>query len=246
MRAGIMQPYFFPYIGYFQLINYVDVFLIYGHVSFRKKSWITRNQLKDKSLSTSFYYGIPVKKQSSNKLIHSVEIDNAIPWRKKILSYVQTNYGRASFFNETYPLIKEVLDFQSNQLMEFNTNSIKVIAAHLGINTPILGQDYRDFEAVERQILSRSHPKLDQKSIRIIELCKQLSCDTYINPQGGTELYDKKLLSDENLTLNFLQSRQCQYEQFAPPFIPNLSIIDVLMHTGKNQIQQHLNAFTIV
>ena len=246
MQAGIMQPYFLPYIGYFQLINQVDLFLLYGQVSFRKKSWITRNRLKEKSNGSAYFCSVPVKKQSSSKSIHAIEIDNSAVWQRALLARIESDYRGATYFEETYPVLKNILTFKTDKLIALNNYSVKLLAAHLGINATILDSQDTHFDDLETQLLSRPHEDTDTRSARVLALCKHLNCNGYVNPPGGTELYDKALFLSKGVTLSFMQPTTYVYDQFSTPFMANLSIVDALMHTGRLACKMHLDKASAV
>lgn len=242
MKLGIMQPYFFPYIGYFQLIAAVDVFLLYEHVSFRKRSWINRNRLLDKGTGKSFYFRVPLKNQSSNKKIGEVEIDNATPWRRQIISFLLYNYKEAPFFDENFSVVKEIVMDQSDRLHEYNSRAIQQICNYLGIQTKIVYDgSHSSFSELEKNIPAHAlENELENKSQRIISLCNYFGCHQYINLPGGKALYSKKEFEKFGLTLYFIEPDDFEYRQFHHPFQPYLSILDVLFHTGRNETSNAL------
>ncbi len=247
MKLGIMQPYFFPYIGYFQLIAAVDVFLLYKHVSFRKRSWIYRNRLLDKGTGNPFYFGIPLKKQSTRKTIGDIEIDNSEPWPSRILNFLLYNYKKAAFFDENFNFIKGLITGKSNSLHEYNTESIQKICHYLNIQTEILYDiPNHSISEIENAIPALAlKNELDNKSQRIISLCNYFGCHHYINLAGGRALYAKKEFEKFGLTLQFIEPNSFQYRQFHHPFQPHLSIIDVLFHMGRDKTANAVRNFNL-
>lgn len=244
MKAGIMQAYFFPYIGYFQLIDASDIFLVYENVSFRKKSWITKNRILDKGRNIPVNIQIPVSNKSSYKTIKEIKIKNQ-EWKKPVLKSIFFNYKKAEFFSEVYPLIEKCILFDSNSLHDYNSYIIKEICGFLKINTSIYSNN-SSFLQLEDTLPSLVNKQEEIKSKRIIELCKKLSCNTYINPIGGTDLYDKDYFLDHELNLFFVQTQKHEYPQFNSEYVSNLSIIDVLMHNGREKTQDLIKRYKLI
>ncbi|MEK0445055.1 MAG: hypothetical protein RLZZ399_376 [Verrucomicrobiota bacterium] len=226
MKAAIMQPYFFPYIGYFQLIKAVDSFILCDNLQFTKKSWMTRNRFLLNGKDSFFM--IPVRADDQTKQIRQREL--AADYNpQKLLRSLQAAYKKAPFFKDTVPLIEKALTFPGRNLFEFLYNSILETCRHLLINTPFS-------KSSEYPVNEYLH-----KEERVIAICKSSEADTYINPIGGTSLYSKERFLKEGLTLQFLQSDPIHYRQFENAFVPQLSILDVLMFNSKETITDYLN-----
>jgi hypothetical protein len=232
-KVAIMQPYFFPYIGYFQLIKSVDEFIIYDNIQYTKKGWINRNRIlvngTDKLVTLS------IKKDSDYLDIMYRELSNS--WesdRQKILNLIKTSYYRAPFFEQTYDLIKQCLFITECNLFGFIYNILQNINNHLSITTPIIKSS--DIE-IDHTL------KSEQK---VIALCKKREATTYINAIGGVGLYDKDRFKQCGLELNFIKSNPITYKQFNNKFIPWLSIIDVLMFNSPEIIKEYINSYTLI
>jgi hypothetical protein len=233
MKLAIMQPYFFPYIGYFQLINSVDKFIIYDNIQYTKKGWINRNRIlvnkKDQLIT------LPLKKDSDylniveRELSESWEID-----KNKILNVIKSSYNKAPYFQDTFKLISKCLNNPETNLFKFIYDNIISINNYLEIKTPIVISSTIDID----------HTLKSQD--KVLSLCKSQNADIYINSIGGTELYDKEIFKNNNIKLNFLKSNSIQYKQFNNEFIPWLSIIDVMMFNSKQQIKEYLNNYTLI
>lgn len=254
MTIAIMQPYFMPYIGYFQAINAVDKYILCGNVNFEKKSWVNRNRLMQRNGAIEPMV-VPLKKKSSNALIKEISIDYSTDWQRRLLRSIQTNYGKAPYFEETFTLLTSILSKQYETLMELNTESIKAVARHLGITTEIVADNsqYDDMEEklrksddayVEFPYMHKTRP--DRRTARVIEICKREGSNHYINAIGGLELYSKEELSQYGIQLEFIKTNSIVYDQFNNTFEPYLSIIDVLMHNGKERTKQLLEEYTLV
>ena len=229
MKVGIMQPYFFPYIGYFQLLNYVDTYVLYDDVNYINRGWINRNYILvngKKHLLT-----LSLKKPSQNKLIKEIEIGNHTD---KMLKTIQRAYTHAPYFSNVYPLIESIFLLQEANLSSFLRKNIQMIGDFLDCETKIvLSSDIQEDNASRGQS-------------RILSLCKTLGATHYVNAIGGMDLYSKKDFQARGIDLSFLQSDDIQYKQFGNDFQPNLSIIDVLMFNSKKSIREFLSKFHLL
>jgi len=228
-----MQPYFMPYIGYFQLINSVDKFVIYDNIQYTKKGWINRNRIlangKDQLIT------LPIKKDSD--YLNVVERELSESWDKdksKMLNVIKASYNKAPYFQETFELISKCLNNPEANLFRFIYDSIVLINNHLEIKTPIIISSTIDAD----------HTLKSQD--KVLSLCKEQNADVYINSIGGVELYDKETFKQNNIKLNFIKSNPIQYKQFNNEFVSWLSIIDVLMFNSKEQIKEYLNNYTLI
>ncbi|MDO6598844.1 WbqC family protein [Tenacibaculum sp. 1_MG-2023] len=241
-----MQSYFFPYISYFQLIDSVDTFIIYEYVSFRKKSWVTRNRILDKGKGEPVNINVQVIKQSSNKLIKDILLEKNIKWKKKNLDLIYFNYKKAKHFNEIYPFLEKLIKINEDSLHVYNSKIIIKLCEFLDIKTTIIFKNSitEDIEfdlQEDTKIL-----KENKKSERILRLCNKYNATTYINPIGGTELYDKDYFAINNINLLFTKTGMFDYPQFNKNFIPYLSIIDLLMHVGVEKTKEMIKKYTLI
>ncbi|MGY5351698.1 WbqC family protein [Wenyingzhuangia sp. IMCC45533] len=246
MKAAIMQPYFFPYVGYFQLIDSVDTFIIYEYVTFRKKSWITRNRILDKGKNEPVFINIPIQKQSSNKLIKDVDIDYSIDWKKKLLNIIFFNYKKAKHFDEIYSFIEKLLDEDVKDLHTFNAKKIIQICNLLNIKTKIIFDNSHTSsieEEIQPEFLAKNENTMSE---RVVKLCEKHFANTYINPVGGQELYYKDYFKEKNLNLFFVDTGKVEYPQFTEPHTPYLSIIDMLMHKGIDGTKQMIKSYKLI
>jgi hypothetical protein len=233
MKVAIMQPYFFPYIGYFQLINSVDKFIIYDNIQYTKKGWINRNRIlvnkKDQLIT------LPIKKDSD--YLNVVERELSKSWeidKNKMLNVIKSSYNKAPYFQDTFELISKCLNNPETNLFKFIYDSIISINNYLEIKTPIIISSTIDAD----------HTLKSQD--KVLSLCKKQNADIYINSIGGVELYDKETFRNNSIKLNFIKSNSIQYKQFNNEFISWLSIIDVMMFNSKQQIKEYLNNYTLI
>jgi len=232
MTIGIMQPYIFPYVGYFQLIKAVDKFIVYDDVAYINKGWINRNNILISGKASMFT--LPLISASQNRLIRDIEVDNLEGWSKKFFKTIEQSYKKAPFYQEILAILTQV--FQSNpaNIGELCTASLKITCQYLGINT----------EFVENSVIyNNQHLKAQE---RILDICLQEKADHYINPIGGMAIYDKQLFADNKILLNFIKSKPVQYKQFNNEFVPWLSIIDLLMFCPIEAIHKYLKEFELV
>ncbi len=227
MTIGIMQPYLFPYIGYWQLINIVDTFVIYDNIQFSKKGWFHRNNILLDGKKKLF--SIPLKKDSDSlDVVERYISDGAEKEINKIIRQVENAYKKAPYFVDVFPLIKEIFQNAERNLFKYIYNSVIQICEYLEINTNI----------VISSTINIDHSLKSQD--KVIALNKALNATKYINPIGGTELYDFEKFQNENIELFFLNSNVPEYNQFGKEFIPYLSIIDIMMFNSREEIKKML------
>lgn len=229
MIVGIMQPYLFPYIGYFQLMKAVDTFVIYDDVNFIKQGWINRNRILING--SDFMFNIMLKGSSSFKKINEIDVGGN---NQKLITTIEQSYRKAPCFSEAYPVISNIFLNKETNLAKYLSNSISAITEYLGIQVSIL---------ISSEIKKDASLKGDDK---VINICKQLKATNYINAIGGQELYSKEKFSENGLILNFIKTKPIVYKQFKDPFIPWLSIIDVMMFNSPEAINKMLNEYELV
>jgi hypothetical protein len=232
MKVGIMQPYFFPYIGYWQLINAVDKYVIYDDVNFIKRGWINRNNILMNGEAKLI--NIQMHKASQNKLINEVEVSGNDIFNNKLLKTIEHCYKKAPFYEDVFPVIESVINQEEKNLAKFLEFSIGQVCEYLSINTNIL---------ISSDIEKNNELRAQEK---VIEICKILGADVYINAIGGQDLYSSEDFSSHGIKLKFLKTGEIRYPQFDNEFVPNLSIIDLMMFNSKNAITDMLNNFVLV
>ncbi|MCK9293994.1 MAG: WbqC family protein [Desulfobulbaceae bacterium] len=214
MRLAIMQPYFLPYIGYYQLIAAVDVFVVYDNIKYTKKGWINRNRMLLNGTDATF--SLPLKKDSDS--LNVVERELAADFnRDKLLSQFKGAYGRAPYFAKTFPLVEQIVRHEDKNLFRFIYHSILSVCGYLGI---------------EKEIRISSNIACDHElkgQDKVLAMCQAMDADTYVNAIGGMELYSKDEFRVRGIELKFIKSKLCAYEQFGNEFVPWLSIVDVMM-----------------
>ena len=234
MKVAIMQPYFFPYIGYFQLINAVDVFVIYDSIEFSKKGWINRNRIliNDKDC----VFTLPLKKDSDFLNVNQRELsDNWNADKIKLLNKIKEAYRKAPFYDDVIRIFEEALHYENKNLFSFIKNSLIKTLDYLEIITKIVQSSEIDFD--------NSLKNQD----KVIAICNALNAKSYINPIGGLELYDKDIFKANGIELQFLKANPITYQQYGSQFVMFLSIIDVMMFNSVEEIKQFItNEFQFV
>ena len=231
MKLAIMQPYFMPYIGYFQLMNAVDEFVIYDDIQFTKKGWINRNRICLNGKSNLF--SIPLKKDSDylnlNERFLAADADFTI---QRTLRQIKNAYLKAPHFKEVFPLIELIFLCEQKNLFEY------ILASLIRI------KDYLDIKC--KLVISSGlamTPGLKGQD-KVLAICKELKASQYINLAGGIDLYDKDIFKSNFIDLKFHEMNRIEYETFES-FVPSLSIIDVLMFNSKEEKKNLLSEFQL-
>lgn len=227
-----MQPYFFPYIGYFQLINAVDEFVIYDNIQFTKKGWINRNRILVNGKAAVI--SLPIKNGSDFLNISDRFLSETWPAdRKKLLNRIKESYRKAPFFEETYFTIEKCIMYENRNLFNYIFNSLQILLKYLNISTKIV---------ISSSLVIDDELKNKEK---VKAICLQRGADVYINPIGGLELYDKEDFRKSNIELKFHKTNEISYSQFTNEFVPHLSIIDVLMFNDINSVKSKLESYNL-
>ena len=233
IKSGIMQPYFFPYIGYWQLINAVDYFVLLDDVNYITRGYINRNNILVNGNAHRFT--IPVKQASQNKLIKDTQFYFSKKDKNKFLLMLSNAYKKAPQFIDVMPLLERIINYQQEDITSYIHNALKVVMEYLHINTQIY-------------ISSKIEKNEDLHGERkIIEICKKLSASVYINPTGGRKLYNRLNFEREGIDLYFLDTRidSIIYNQNQESFVKNLSLIDVLFFNDVEKIKNFLQEFDL-
>ena len=230
MKIGIMQPYFFPYIGYFQLIKAVDKYVIYDDVNYIKGGWINRNFILLNG--EKFRFNLILSGASPNKLINEVFVSDN---QTKFLKTIEAAYKKAPYFLTIFPLIDEIINFKDKNLARYVGNSIIKISEYLKINTNFIYSSEID----KKNNLLRAEAK-------VINICKQLAATEYYNAIGGVDLYNREAFEEQEISLHFVKTENASYKQFENEFVSYLSIIDVLMFNSVYEINEMLDDFKLL
>ena len=223
MKLAIMQPYILPYIGYFQLIQSVDLFLVCDNLQYTKKGWINRNRILQNGRDAFFTLPLKHAPQSAHIADRHLAPDFHAD---HLLKQFTIAYQRSRYFEETFPLLQRIFLHNDLNLFNFNLNSITEVCNHLGIQTRI----GKTSDAPINHDL--------KKEDKVLALCHAMGAQTYINSIGGRELYDKERFNQNGVSLNVLETTQIQYKQFNSEFIPWLSMVDLLMFNPLENVKK--------
>lgn len=228
MRLAVMQPYFLPYIGYFQLMAAVDKFVVFDDVNFINRGWINRNRIlvggKEAMVT------VPLAKASQNQKINEIDVVRDYPWQGKLLRTIEQSYKRAPHFEEVFPLMRTVIEAPATNLASFVTQSLVSVTDWLGIRCELLPTS---------SVYANTQLK---GQARILDICRQERATHYFNLPSGKDLYDKVAFAAQGVALQFIQPLPVAYAQKTPEFVPWLSILDVLMFNGRQATSDMLKS----
>jgi hypothetical protein len=222
MTLGIMQPYFMPYIGYYQLIQACDLFMFYDSVQYIKQGWVNRNYYVVNGEKK--FFTIPLSGASSNKRIMDVKVDELgfSRWKRKFYKTLANEYRHAPFYNEILGLLDEIFRTDRIGISDLAVRSNEVVVEYIGMKV--------NFDRSSRL----SHSELNSQA-RVIEICKEVGATRYINPIGGVDLYSSAEFTKEGIELCFISPVIEEYGGRGDLFVPGLSILDVLMYNDPKK-----------
>jgi len=232
MKLGIMQPYFFPYIGYWQLMKAVDKYVIYDDVNFIKGGWINRNKILINGEGKLI--NLLMQNASQNKLINEVEVQGNPVYNKKLLKTLEICYKKAPYYDDVFPVIENIITLDEKNLARYLEFSIRRVSEYLSIDT----------ELIVSSTITKNNDLRGQD--KVVEICKVLGADEYINAIGGQALYSPEDFAAQGIKLKFLKTGEIRYQQFKNEFVPNLSIIDVMMFNSLEEISELMDDYELV
>lgn len=235
MTVAIMQPYIFPYLGYYQLVSAVNTFVFFDDVNYIKKGWINRNNILKQNHPLLFT--VPLVKASQNRLINEIQIFDYPKWKRDFLRSIEINYRRAPQFSLIYLWLNEFLSKNYSLISDLSSKSVEAVLQLLELPTVFKNASSLKYKS----------GNIQNGEQKILSICKLLEADRYINPRNGFELYNNNSFTAENIKLNFICMNDIIYPQLTPDcFVPNLSIIDVLMFNDKKQVLKLLTKYKLV
>ncbi len=236
MRLGIMQPYFFPYIGYFSLIKQVDKFILFDTVQFIRHGWIERNRIL-KPLEGWQYFQVPLQKHSRDIRIKDTLIDNQLDWKRKIFAQLQHYKKMSPYFSSVMEILDNTFGQEYSEIASLNKAALQTVCEYLNIETPI-----ETFSVMNLSIDPANAP--DEWALNI---CKAMvGVDEYWNPPGGITFFDRSKYEANKICLKFQQVHSVEYDQKRATFESNLSIIDVMMFNSKEEINEMLDSYELL
>lgn len=234
-KIGIMQPYFMPYLGYFSLIKNTDLFILLDEVQFIRHGWIERNRIL-KQTGGWQYIKVPLKSHSQKAIIKELEIDNALPWKTKLIDQIG-HYRKAPYYWTIRRMLENVLEEDVQTIALLNQKCLVAICEYLQISTPM-------------PLFSDMNLTIDPVHAPdewALSICKAIAGEiTYWNPPGGKEFFDVEKFKRNNIDIKFQQIELVEYEQKGDIFIPGLSILDVMMFNGVREINEMLDRYHFI
>jgi len=234
MKLAIMQPYFFPYIGYWQLIHAADCFVLFDDIQYMRHGWVNRNRILKPGGGWQ-YILVPLKKHDMTESIKNVQAHPDKEWKELIIGQLAHYKKKARYFDETYKLVRDTLYSNNEQsIAAINFVIIKNVCAYLDI---------------KKEIIQSSKQSLDYADVGgagewALRIAEQMGAAEYINPAAGEELFNRDKFSSGNIKLSFLKSQGIVYSQRGI-FEPSLSIIDVLMFNGIEGTKKLLGNYSV-
>ncbi len=234
MKLALMQPYFFPYLGYFQLIHSVDRFVFYDDVNFIKGGWINRNRILVNK--QAYLFSLPLKEASPYKQINEILLDEAKMdrWSEKFMMTLEQSYKKAPGLDQTMQIVESVLSQSYSSVGDIAKQSILSVAKALDLKTEMVPSS---IEYQNEQLSGTA---------RVLDICLQNRCSEYINVMAGRDLYEKGQFAAKNIQLHFLSPKLTPYQQNSPDHVPALSIVDVLMFNPLGKVVEMLDKYELV
>jgi len=227
MRLGIMQPYFLPYIGYFQLFEHCDTFVVYDDIKYTKRGWINRNRILASGQPRTIT--LPLRRASDFADVRDREIAPEFS-ASQTFAILRQSYHKAPYWANYEQLLKEVLEFPNHNLFDFVANSISAVAACLGIKTELVVSSSL---GIDRSLRGEE---------RVLATCAAIGATEYVNPIGGLDLYHEAAFTERGLRLSFLRSRLTPYAQFSFPYVEALSVVDTMMFVEPLELRSRVQS----
>lgn len=227
IRTAIMQPYFLPYIGYYQLIAAVDKFVVYDDIEYTKKGWFNRNRMLLNGSADVFT--VPLQKASDYRDVRDREISSDFD-PAQLLARFRGAYKRAPHFGDGIAMTADVVGRPERNLFDFLFAGLRIMCERLAINTEIIRSS--DL-GVDRTLRGED---------RVLATCKAIGSASYINAIGGQALYSRERFDAAGIELAFIQSELIEYPQFGATFVPSLSIVDMLMFNPIESVRDQVQS----
>lgn len=228
-RLAIKQPYFMPYIGFWQEVKLVDKYVFFDDVNFINRGWINRNYILIGGQKQLF--SLSLEDKSQNKLINEIKISDDF---SKLLKTISMAYKKAPYYKQTISLLESIFGYEDKNLARFVGNSIETVSKWLGFDTEFVYSSALD------------NDKALRRQDKIIDICENVGAGYYFDSTGALELYEKETFKNHGIQLQFIKSRITPYKQFNNEFVAGLSIIDVLMFNAPRAISQMLSNYELI
>lgn len=236
MRLAVMQPYFFPYIGYFSLIAATDRFVVFDPVQYIRHGWINRNRILKPGFEEPQYITVPLVKHSRDSLIREIRIATDRPWQLRIFGQLQHYKKRARHYDEVRGLVEQCLSFETDRIVDLNVHCLQVVCKAIGIELNLIR-----FEDVDANVRA-----IENAGDWALQISLALQASRYVNPLGGRDLFDAKMFRRHGVELEFLEPELNEYSQGGLPFIAGLSIVDVMMFCGLDETKRLVRQYRLL
>ena len=230
MRLGIMQPYFLPYLGYFDLIRNTDRWIVFDTPQYIRHGWVNRNRILHPRSGWQ-YMIVPLRRHSHQAPIQDIEIDRGLPWQQRIVGQLSHYRRRAPHYRFTVEFLREALDFSGASLACLNVHLLGRVCELLGI--PFQGELLSD--------MSLALGAIEQPGDWALRIATAVGASEYINPPGGAALFDAAAFAAAGVTLTIRQPPGFEYPCPGYTFCENLSIVDLLMWNSVAEISTFLS-----
>ncbi len=227
-----MQPYFFPYLGYFSLIKYTDKWVVFDKIQYIRHGWGNRNRVL-KPTEGWQYIIVPLQKHSRNTLIKDIVIKENTDWKARITKQLEHYKKKAPNYRQVVEVLKSCFTLKTNSLTYLNTHLLKKTCEYIGIHF-----NYEIFSEMNLAIGNVNDP--GEWALRISEA---VGAEEYINPPGGEKIFDRRKFEEVNIKLKFLKVNLTEYNQRRSTFEPGLSIVDVMMFNSQEEIKNMLDNY---
>lgn len=235
MKLAIMQPYFFPYIGYWQLIQAADCFVAFDDAQYIRHGWVNRNRILKPGGGWQ-YIIVPLKKHGLTDKIKDVHAHADKAWKERIIAQLAHYKKKARYFDETMQILEDILFGNDAQgIATINVNAIKTLSTCLGNDKEIVLSSTRHFD----------YANVGDAGEWALRISEQMGADEYINPIAGADLFSRDKFASSNIRLSFLKPEDIVYSQRNSSFESALSIIDVLMFNGVEGTKALLQRYSI-
>jgi len=234
MRIGVMQPYFFPYIGYFQLINTVARFILFDDVQYIRHGWINRNRIL-KPAEGNQYILAPLADHKRDTEIKNIKVKAGYDWKEKIIRQTEHYKKRSPFYNQVQELLVKCFEIEETNITKLNGHILSVICDYIGIPYKVEISSEMNFD----------YSGVSDAGEWALAVSDQLKAEEYINPSGGIELFDPAKFVEKNIKLTFIHPKITEYSQRRGVFEPGMSILDILMFNSPDAVTDMLQNFKL-
>lgn len=234
MKISVMQPYFFPYLGYFSLIQDSDIFVVLDNVQYIRRGWMNRNKIIGNNQKPEYFHLTTIKAPQKTKT-SDVLIDHSRDWKSALLDKLNVYKKTAPYYEETCKMVRELIDYDTDSLCEMNVHILEQLCVKLGITTKFIYASELDLD----------YSRINEADDWGLEISRVLNANDYINLCGGRGLYSTNKYKNEEISLQFIENQLNFYNQKTEMFIKSLSIIDVMMFNNISETKDLINKYRV-